>query len=652
MKSTRLAPEDLCTLPLVQGVSVAPGGDRVAYSLTTMDLAADKHIGVICVAAVDGSSIRRCTEPAGRDARPRWSADGKRLLFLSDRSGRRQVWLLDVDREGAAPQRTAEIPGNVSEAAFSPDGRFVAAVTLPDDNRRAAIERGWRRIGRVRYRADGFGYLDDFPQIWLIDVQAGTARQLDDGRGSVAGIAWSPDGKSLAYAGEHRDDADSLFRTELWIAEIHSGEPPRKIAALGGALEAPSWSSDGTTLACVGHDEAKAYGLAPLRLYEVTLSGGAVRCVAPDAQWTCGIAELNDLDASPATIPPWHDEAGGFVVAGTAGGTASLYRVERDGASRRILPPTQSITDFAASTSTFAFCATDSVTPPEVYVADDAGRGFRRITFETRDWCESTSPARAEKFAVSGSGGRLDAWRIRARGGSPRPCVLEIHGGPHFAYGESFMFEFQLLAAAGFDVVFCNPRGSQGYGDAFASAIVGDWAAPAFDDCIAALDAAIAQGDLDPRRLGIAGGSYGGYLTLWSIAHTDRFGAAVAMRSASNLASLWGTSEVGRMLDGDLGADPWADPELYRSNSPLTFAQRIRTPTLFIHAANDYRCPIEQADQMFTALKKQGTEVEFLHFLAGDHGLSRTGAPRLRVARLTAILDWFRRHLTGTDAAG
>ncbi len=246
---------------------------------------------------------------------------------------------------------------------------------------------------------------------------------------------------------------------------------------------------------------------------------------------------------------------------------------------------------------------------------------------------------------MNGPAGTIDAWHLKGDSKAPRPCILQIHGGPHFAYGDAFFFEFQLLAAAGYDVVYCNPRGSSGYGEDFLTAIIGDWGDLALADCLAALDAFVGEGGIDERRLGVAGGSYGGYMTAWTVGHSTRFAAAVAMRAAINLESLWGTSEVGRMLDGELGGTPAQIPEVYRRCSPLTYADAVTTPVLLIHSERDYRCPIEQSEQFFTALLQRGREVEFLRFTTTDHGLSRGGPPRQRVTRLEAIMDWFDRHL-------
>ncbi|HXW77803.1 MAG TPA: S9 family peptidase, partial [Candidatus Eremiobacteraceae bacterium] len=568
-------------------------------------------------------------------------------LFVSDRGGQRGAWLLDLEREGAEPIAAPEIDGAVSEAVFSPDGRFIAAIATPDAQRRVVAARGWRSITRLRYRADGVGYLDDFPVLWLIDLEASTARPLTDGTGAIANPAWSPDGRTVAFVGEHRPEADSLYHTELWLADI-GGIAPVKIASLAGAVEAPSWSTDGSTIAFVGHDDGAAYSLAPLRLHTVRRDGSALACLTPGVAWTAANALIGDLDAAPGALPPRAASDGSWLVMGTSAGTCGVYRVGTDRRADRLTPTDCSIADFSVANGELAATASDSASPPEIYACAETGERWRRLTFETQTWALPRRFERARKFVVEAGDHRVDAWHLRGSGDAPRPCVLEVHGGPHFSYGETFMFEFQMLAQAGYDVVFANPRGSQGYGEAFARAIVGDWAQPAFDDCIAALDRALAGGEIESRRMGVAGGSYGGYLTLWILAHDRRFGAGVAMRCASNLESLWGTSEVGRMLDVELGTTPAADPELYRRCSPLPLADRITAPLLLLHAENDFRCPIEQAEQVFTALKRRGATVEFIRYSGADHGLTRGGPPKLRVAHWRATLGWFDRYI-GTN---
>ena len=644
--ASQVVPEDLFSLPLVHGVALDARGERAAFVVTKMSADDDEYVGSIRVVSIRDGSVRTFTRGSARDLQPRFTPDGQRLLFISDRGGRRQIWLIDI--AGGEPYAAPAIPAEVSAALFSPDGRFIAAVATPDTQRREIARRGWRRIDRMRYRADGAGYLDDAPQLWLVDLDAGTARALTDGSGWIGAPAWAPDGGTIAFVAEHRPEADSLWHTELWTVPVASGGKPAMRCRVGGALEAPAWSPDGSRIAFIGFENPESYALAPLRLFDVAADGSGMRCLVASDDWVSGNHVLNDLEASQTVAAPvWHAD-GSLYVLGTRHGSAGVYRVDARGATVRLTPESQTVTEFALAGNALCASAASSANPPELYVADMDGSGWRRLTNQTQGWCASRNFREAERFVVAARSGSVEAWHIRGKGAQPHPAVLQIHGGPHAAYGEGFFLEFQLLAAAGIDVVFCNPRGSQGYGDAFGTAIRGDWAAPAFDDCMDVLAAAIERGGIDVSRLGVAGGSYGGYLTAWCVTHTDRFAAAIAMRPAINLASLWGTSEVGRMLEYELGCRPNDDPELYRRCSSLTYAGNAKTPLLLMHAENDYRCPISESEQMFTALKARGATVELLRFANADHGLSRAGPPRLRVARLSAIMDWFVRRL-GTD---
>jgi dipeptidyl aminopeptidase/acylaminoacyl peptidase len=220
--------------------------------------------------------------------------------------------------------------------------------------------------------------------------------------------------------------------------------------------------------------------------------------------------------------------------------------------------------------------------------------------------------------------------------------VLQIHGGPAFMYGYTFFLEFQLLAARGYAIVFSNPRGGAGYGRTFMHAILQDWGGKDYEDVMAGLDAALARGGLDAGRLGVAGGSYGGYMTNWIVGHSDRFKAAVTMRSVVNIASFFGTSDTGWWLAVDeIGAAPWDDLERLMRHSPITYVANIRTPLLIMHSDNDLRCPIAEAEQLFSALKYLGRETKLVRFEGQSHGLSRNGHPRSRLVRLNEILDWF-----------
>lgn len=640
----RISPAHLFRLPVVSGAACDRGRRRVAYARTLPDETANAYRGSIRVHELPTGSTTILTRGGARDVSPAWSPDGARVFFASDRTGTMQVWCIDC--AGGEPFALPAVDGAVSEFKVSPNGRFIAAVATSQRGAREVEARGWRRITRQRYRADGIGYYDCLPQLWLIDLERESSRALTDGSGFVAGPAWSPDDVRLAYAGDHGADADGIALRELWLCGVDEKSAPTKLLSMRGTVAGPTWSPNGTRIAFIGGDDPRAaYGLLNTKLFTVLASGGEPRCLTTGAAWTCGDYTATDTGGAGLPSAPQWCEDGSIALLGTHRGATRVFVVGPDQEVRDATGDALCVTYFSATAGgELMCCASDPATPPELYAIPAAG-ATRRLTFETKEWCEQAGMKRAERLDVKGPAGPVDAWRLRGDGAAPRPGVLQIHGGPHFAYGAAFFFEFQLLAAAGYDVVYCNPRGSQGYGEAFAAAIVGDWAAPALEDCLASLDAALASGGIAPQRLGVAGGSYGGYMTAWTVGHTDRFAAAVVMRAAIHLESLYGTSEVGRMLEVELGGTPSQIPDVYRRCSPLTYADAVKTPVLLTHGERDYRCPIEQAEQFFTALIQRGTTVEFMRFTEVDHGLSRGGPPRQRVARLEAIVDWFDRYL-------
>ncbi len=651
----RLGPRDLYSLPIVGWCAVHPQHSAVAYVVTRLDEEANAYRGSIRTVAIPderailqspttGPTGAILTKGSARDQAPQWSVDGKKIFFLSDRGGSMQLWA--IDPAGGDTTALPALPGNVSEFAVSPDGSRIAAIATPTQNKDEIERRGWRRITRMRYRADGPGYLDDKPQIWLIDLKARSAKQITDGSGFVAGVAWNQKGTSLAFCGDHEADADSLWRRELWTAAAADDWQPRAVTRFATAIEAPSWSPNGGHIAFCGIEAAHgAGGMRNLRVFVVNAAGGSATCWTPDEEWTCGNFVLTDVGAAGSLAPPvWVSDEHVFVL-GSSRGAARVFRVSPGKNAVPLTPATMSVTHFASlDAETIVHCSSDQMTPPELYISRGSNDA-KVLTHETEQWSARSLVAPATHIAVASAGREIDAWHLAGIGPTPHPCILYIHGGPHFAYGYAYVFNFIALAAAGYDIVYCNPRGSQSYGEEFAGSIAGNWAQPAFDDCMVALDVALERFSIDRSRLGVAGGSYGGYLTAWMVAHTTRFAAAIALRPATNLVSLWGTSEVGRMLAEDFGGSPFDVPGVYADDSPLTHAGAITTPLLIIFGDRDYRTPAEQSEQLLNALLQRGATVEGMHFLHADHNLSRGGPPRQRIAHEEAILDWFNRFL-------
>src|SRR5262249_16023522 len=374
---------------------------------------------------------------------------------------------------------------------------------------------------------------------------------------------------------------------------------------------------------------------------------------------TCLSSALDRSCGALHVRPLWSADAQSIVVAGEDHGDVGLWRMAVSGseAPRRIVDGERVLNGFSASPDgrLMAFAAT-SAAPAEVPPCRADGGDERRLTDLNRAWTGSVALSSPERFRFTRAGFELDVWVMRPAGfvaGQRYPTLLNIHGGPHAQYGHNFFDEFQVQARAGYAVVYTNPGGSQGYGQAFTQAVIGDWGGGDYADVMAALDEAIARHPfIDPERLGVLGGSYGGFLTSWTVGHSTRFKAACSERAVNCQYTMFGTSDIGHSFNvAELGGPlPWEDMARYIERSPLTYAKAIETPLLILHSEDDLRCPIEQGEQLFVALKKLRREVRFVRFPGENHEMSRSGKPRHRLERFRHILDWFGNYL-GTNPA-
>ncbi|MDI3316999.1 MAG: S9 family peptidase [Bacillota bacterium] len=559
---------------------------------------------------------------------------------------------------------------------------------------------------RARYREDGVGYLEDrFLQVFVLDVVAarqavarGEPRprplQLTGGPYDHAMPAWSPDGSTVAVSAARVERSDLARFTDIWLFPADGQGEPRKLTPSRGICTSPAFAPDGRTLAYLGHEREQGW-YTDVQLVLIDLE--AARRGATDEEvrrsLTRGFARsLEDASvvdmrfAGEGFRPTWSADGRQVLLLASANGTTHLFRVDvagalESGSGARVERLTTG--DLVAFDGSFdprsgrvALSVGTAENPNDIYVGDlrefrplaagpgaealerllaappEAGGGLplRRRTHTSSRLLQRRATVLPERFTFRSPGGpELDGWLIRPLGwreGERYPAVVEVHGGPQMMYTSEFFFEFQVLASAGFAVLYANPRGSQGYGEAFTADIRGHWGEHDYADVMALVDAALERYPwIDPERLGIAGGSYGGFMTSWVVGHTDRFRAAVSMRALNNMQSFFGTSDGGYHWDEVFGGKPWEVPDRYDAQSPITYVGRVRTPTLVLHSEEDYRCPLEQGQQMFASLQVQGVESEMFQYPGESHGLSRQGRPWHRVHRLRAIREWFERHL-------
>jgi dipeptidyl aminopeptidase/acylaminoacyl peptidase len=648
-----MKPEDVYALTSVVDPRLSPDGRRVAYVVSRTDEEANTYRTAIWVAALDGSEEpRQFTSGERNDGSPRWSPDGRWLAFVSNRDGdekkaKGQLYVLPAD--GGEPRKLTDGKESVESIAWSPDSSRIAfARRVPDETYAEEDDRkrAPRRFTRVFFKLDSVGWIGDRRRhVFVVGLDGGDERQLTDGDCENDTPAWSPDGKRIVFWSMRGDRWDVEFVEALYELELDSeGAEPKRLSQPDESASNASFSPDGSRIAYIYAPEDGTYPHHS-QIAVMNADGSDRRVLTASLDRQCAPFPL-------AREPVWDGDRVAFAV--EDGGNVHLYTVAADGSREpELLVGGEQFTGlFDLVDGVLVYTASTYDRPQELFAGDG-----KRITSVCDDFVAGRELAPVERFtAKSADGTEVDAWLVRPPDFDETkryPVLLTIHGGPFSQYGTGFFDEVQVYAGAGYCVLFSNPRGGSGYSEEWGRAIRGTgngdgpgWGTVDFEDVMGVVDTALAKYPfLDADRLGVLGGSYGGYLTSWTVGHTKRFKAALSERSVNNLVSAFGSSDLFWVFERQFGGPMWEDVDAWLRMSPATYARDIETPLLIVHSETDLRCNIEQGEHLFILLRLLGKEVEMLRFPAESHELSRSGSPIHRVQRFEAILDWFGRYL-------
>lgn len=659
-----MTPDDIALMVWCDTPRLSPDGKYIAYVVRSVDAQANEYNSQLWLACVDQSSPPRpLTSGRNNEAQPCWSPDGSRIAFTaklpSQEAGATPTPAIQM-LPFAAPGETVVVASGdeaFDELSFSPDGRWLAYTSRcphSDYDKKDPNDRAPHKIERLMFTLNGEGHVADRPLHIFAVPTNGSSNPIDltPGKVEYSSPSWYPDNSHLAAtAFEGAVDMTSDIR----VISLDLGVPPRVIS-LSGDYGSPAVSPDGSQVAVRGVDDPiatgqnQSIGMLP---GELPSSQGISSPSRPawiaadvDRTWGAGMAGQG---------PAW-SSTGVILCAVEDRGDVHLYATSPDGPSRVVVGGIRNITGWSESSGVVAFTATDPVEPSELWVLVDGEE--IKLSDHSSSFTARTAPQPMEHFIAQSGDVEVDAWILTPPGFDPSqqyPMLLNIHGGPFTQYGTFHFDEAQLQAAAGFVVVMSNPRGASGREEGWGTSILGPkhtrpgtgWGTIDYDDVMAVTDAAVAQFPfIDAERLGVLGGSYGGYMTSWIVTHSNRFAAACSERAANNLLSLEYGSDLAGFFRTIIGPTATEDPQEYLRMSPVTYVADLNTPLLIIHSEQDLRCPVEQADQLFVACQQLGKpDVEYYRFPGENHELSRNGSPTHRRQRAEIILEFFTRHL-------
>ncbi|HPZ07754.1 MAG TPA: S9 family peptidase [Candidatus Eremiobacteraeota bacterium] len=660
--------EDLFKIKFLDSPFISPDGEKIVFTLKWIDEKKNKYFSNIYMADTESKNIIQFTRGEHSDRRPKWSPDMKYIAFISNRGEKTRIWIIPASGGEAYP--ITEEDGSFSFFTWSPDSKYIIysfkkKYKNPDEedeketsDKPEKKEPSYFLIDDIQFKSDGQGVTGpDKYHIHIINIETKETKQLTDGNFHDVNPVISPDGKFIAFCTNRSQDIiDDPENDDIFTINLDTMET-KQITIERGVKSSINWSPCGKEIVFLGNHTDIGFGwLRNLGVFTVPACGGKDRKLTFDFDFTASnkiVGDLQEFAMGPSSLPQFFDNGKEIAFLATVKGACELYSVTLEGGKpKKILGGKVEIASFHIDKTgkNIALIMGDMMHPHELFHLKKDGNNWvlnKLSNFNEfiQKEIELTEPE--DIWFRNSDGVDLHGWIVKPANFNETnkyPLIQQIHGGPHVLYGYTFFHEMYYLASRGYCVLYTNPRGSHGYGEKFAEAIRPHWGTPDTKDQLEFLEYVISKGFIDEKRLYLAGGSYGGYMTVLLISKTDKFRAAIAERSVTNLTTLFGVSDYGYTFKCAVEALPWEEPEKYNLYSPLYNVKNINTPLFIIHSEEDYRAPVDQADQLFTALKFLKKEVKYLRFKKESHGLSRCGSPKNRKIRLKFILNWFESH--------
>lgn len=661
MKKRKMTANDLMKIKFVRYVCLSPDESKVIFTAQVAAENKKKYYSHIYMVNVDGTGLRKFTFGEVTDSSPLFSPDGEWIFFTSKRNDKKGVYKMSTT--GGEPQKVVSDDGIYSDISISPDGKKILCVyakadDVPKDKDGKREAPVYRHITRLFYKLDNLGFMPKDPgHIFIVDVETGKKKQITRGKNGERSPAWIGNGNSIAYVANIQKDPDSNFMyDDIFVVSIKGGIS-KKLNKPAGPVETIAVSPDGKEIAFIGHSNPEdAWGTEPAHIWKVPVRGGKAVDLTPRLDRETIDSTISDTAEGHVILKPiWSANSKEIYFQLSENGSTRFYKIRASGRGlTKVIGGKIHVTavSMAGKSKVIVTAISNSAMPAEIFISRiKIGVKPKQITNLNGPLTRDIDIRKPEEMIVRGHDGYpIHAWVLKPPGFSPSkkyPSIFQIHGGPRVQYGHTFFHEMQFLAACGYVVYYCNPRGSQGYGKKHAESIIDAWGTFDFEDCMSLACHMAAQKYINKNKMGVTGGSYGGYMTNWIVSHTNMFKAAVTQRSVVNFISFFGSSDIGFDLDREIKGSPWKNLDSWWEMSPIKHVAKIKTPLLIIHSENDLRCPIEQAEQLYISLKKLRRKVEMVRFPEEPHGLSRCGRPDRRIARLEWIKKWFDRYLKG-----